>query len=349
MEIDYTSDYNDNVERNGFINKNEILGYVSEEEIFELVFGFKPVEYQYVCSPFRADSSPGAYFQYFNDTLKYIDWGDSYRTHYSCFGVVQRYFNIPNFYQTLVFIKERLINGRNLTKRKVDLIERQPFYKPKPLITFNSRFFVDNDRIFWQKYKISKQNLIDDGVFPVSKYSVKNSKVGDYTNTVYTLCYAYTEFESGNKKLYFPYRTGKNRFLSTCTKNDIGGLKSLFKVPQLIITKSYKDYRVLKNKGLNCIWFQNEGSLPDNNILFPIVERYEEVIIFYDNDDTGIKTSNIIATHINNYFPNKARPLYLPIEYLERGVKDPSDMLFKMGEIKLEEFIKENIYERKSS
>lgn len=32
----------DNADRRGFINQNVILEYVTEEEIFELVFGFQP-------------------------------------------------------------------------------------------------------------------------------------------------------------------------------------------------------------------------------------------------------------------------------------------------------------------
>ena len=52
MIFNYSED-----EKRGFIDKDDILKYVSEEDIFELVFGFKPKEFDYVTSPFRNDIS----------------------------------------------------------------------------------------------------------------------------------------------------------------------------------------------------------------------------------------------------------------------------------------------------
>ena len=57
MSIFNISD-NIEVKNKGFIDKDEILKYVSEEDIFELIFGFKPVEYERIVSPFREDNIP---------------------------------------------------------------------------------------------------------------------------------------------------------------------------------------------------------------------------------------------------------------------------------------------------
>ena len=49
--------------KRGFIDKKIILEFVSQEEIFSLVFGFLPEDFQYVTSPFRpSDRSPGCWF-----------------------------------------------------------------------------------------------------------------------------------------------------------------------------------------------------------------------------------------------------------------------------------------------
>ena len=62
----------------GFINKKKILEYVSEEQIFELVFGFEPVECEYVESPFRDDRNPGCWFQYCpSGKLRFVDFANS--------------------------------------------------------------------------------------------------------------------------------------------------------------------------------------------------------------------------------------------------------------------------------
>ena len=42
----------------------------------------------------------------------------------------------------------------------------------------------------------------------------------------------------------------KPRFVTNCTADDVGGVHSIDPFSQyIIITKSYKDYRVIKNQG----------------------------------------------------------------------------------------------------
>lgn len=342
-------DFDDLNNVKGFLDKDKILEYLTEEDIFNLVFNFKPEEYQYVCSPLRTDNSPGAYFERSieNNKLYLVDWADSIKVFNDCFDSVQRYFKLPNFYQTLLFIKKNLIDNKNIKpilKFKPSKSSETIKTEIKPDILFVGRGFQDQDKVFWSKYKISKSNLLEDKVFPVSKYVVVNSKKGNSCLQIaYTLCYVYTDFTSKNKKLYFPYKKSGSKFISTCGKNDIGGLRFLFDSPKLVITKSYKDYRVLKNQNLNVIWFQNEGVIPCDSILLPILDRYKEIIIFYDNDKAGIEASKKVCNYINSYYPNKSRSIHLPLELLEQGVKDPSDLIFKKGEQELKNFIYKNI------
>ncbi len=333
----------DNVPRGGFMNKNEILEYVSEQDIYELVFGFKPEEYDKVCSPLRVDLSPGAYFERTptDNRLFFKDWGDPNKSLHDCFDVVQRYFNLPNFYQTLMFVKEHLIDGRNLVKRSI--VIPQTHNKPKKTdITFQSRTFLVSDKIFWDQYEITKQQLLEDRVMAVSKIKIVGKK-GTNISTPYTPCYAYTDFLSGNKKLYFPYREGSKRFLTNCSKNDIGGINHLdLNDPQLIITKSYKDYRVLRNQGYNVVWFQNEGMIPDMEFLAPLISSFSDVIVFFDNDETGLKASHKLVELLQMTF-GVGYSLYLPIELLEEGIKDPSDLIAKKGRQELLNFLNSNI------
>lgn len=333
----------DNTPTGGFMDKNEILSYVSEEEIFELVFGFKPEEYDKVCSPLRVDFSPGAIFRRnpVNNKLFFIDWADTLQSHNDCFNAVQRYFNLPNFYQTLVFIKEHLIDGKKLQKRKELLFEPVKEIK-KTEILFQTRAYLIADKIYWEQYEITKQQLLEDRVMPVSKIKVIGKK-GTNVSVPYTPCYAYTDFLSNNKKIYYPYKQGSNRFLTNCSKNDIGGLSKLdFSDSQLIITKSYKDYRVMKNQGYNCVWFQNEGMIPDMEFLSPLISSFSDVIVFFDNDKTGIEASIKLVNHLQKFF-NTGYSLYLPEELLEEGIKDPSDLISKKGRQELLNFLNSNI------
>ncbi len=336
----YTSEDSQQI---GFIDKHKILQYVTEGEIFELVFGFRPIEFDYVLSPFRKDKKPGCWFERdLEDKLVFRDFNYGDRP-LDCFDVVKIHYKLANFYSVLLFIKENLIDGKNLDiKNPIKVV--QPIIKQPVEILIDTRNFVSRDAIYWTQYGISKQNLIDDKVFPIRKFMLKNSKNGDVKNRVYESCYAITNFPEGRKKLYFPYRKGGSRFITNCKKNDIGGINSIPSLGrQLIISKSYKDFRVLSNLGKYCIWIQNEGMLPDHDILIPIIKGFQEIIVWFDNDNAGITASIKFKEHISSKINNTVRSIYLPEELNLKGVSDPSDMYCKMSKQHLINFINSNV------
>lgn len=345
MSKNLVFNFNDDiVPQGGYLNKNEILDYVSEEEIFELVFGYKPEEYDMVCSPLRADHSPGATFHRApNGKLYFLDWADTEITHNDCFNVVQRYYNLPNFYQTLTFVQDHLLKGKILVKRERNIL-LPANQRKKTEIYFQSRAYLISDKIFWERYYITKQQLLEDRVLPISKYKIDTRNKGSFTSMAYTPCYAFTDFASGNKKLYFPYKTGDKRFLTNCSKNDIGGINHVdLSDKQLIITKSYKDYRVLKNQGYNTIWFQNEGMFPDDEYLIQIIQQFPDIIIFFDNDETGIKAAYKLKEKLESLGAINPYVLHLPTFLLSESITDPSDLIYKKGQEELTNFLNTNI------
>lgn len=344
----FNSDNND-LER-GFINKDKLLQYVSEEDIFELVFGYKPIPYDYVTSPLRKDNNPGCYFDFRpNGRLCFVDFGGNIRingrdmVNIDCFDAVQLYYNFTNLYSTLEFIYKKLILGSNIKRQpKINNIKRQPKRKKKTEILITTRTLQKKDQLYWEEYGITKQNLIEDNVFPITGYTVKNGKNGDYHRRIYDLCYAYTDFEEGRKKIYRPYQKGKNKFLTNCKASDVGGINKLsFAGHNLVISKSYKDYRVLKNLGLDVVWFQNEGMFPEESLLKSLCMTFDYVTVFFDNDETGIKTATKLVDLINSYYSGKAEKIYLPTSLLKHNVKDPSDFYKKYNEKLLIRFLKE--------
>lgn len=338
----YNNFNSDDLDRRGFIDQNTILDYVSQEEIFQLVFGFLPEEYTKICSPFRRDDNPGCWFEKgssYAGKLRFIDYANDFNKPMDCFDAVQQYYKIPNFYLTLEFIYEQLIKGKNKIAERRIAPSITPV-KRKVSILFDSRRFQKRDADYWKRYEITSQNLIDDKIFAVNKYYLTDTKIGNVSSRCYDICYAYTEFKDGKKKLYFPYREGSKRFITNCTKDDIGGL---FILPpfgsQLIITKSYKDWRVLTNNGKNAIWIQNEGMIPSDELLFGIVKNFTNVLVFFDNDAQGTKSSKIISDKINSHFRNKSNSLWLPESLLQEDITDPSDLLYKKGKPTLQQFL----------
>jgi hypothetical protein len=326
----------DNLDRRGFISKESILQLVSQEEIFKLVFGFIPVEFDLVQSPLRKDRTPGCWFEYHMEKLRFIDFANSNvvkgikLSNMDCFDMVTVYFNLPNFYLTLEFIYNSLIKGKEISRPIVNNTGIIKEAKPKVKILIESRPFSIADRDYWKQYNIKKKDLIEDKVFPVKKFYALNTRAGHIISDCHDLAFSYNDFPEARKKLYFPMRTGKQRFLTNCTKNDIGGITSLLTYgKELIITKAYKDYRVLKNSGKNVIWFQNEGMIPNDTIINKLVNHFENIIVWFDNDQAGITASEKIKLHINNIVPCKAKNLWLPERGLEVGIKDPSDCIAK--------------------
>jgi hypothetical protein len=333
----------------GFIDKNKILEYVSEKQIFKLVFGYEPIVYQYVTSPFRIDNTPGCWFEYSpKGELKFVDFANAdvingiKMLNIDCFDAVQVYYKLGNFYKTLEFIKEKLIDGKNI-KHNIRVIK--PKVKEDVEIYVEARNFDSRDKRFWSRYGISKQNLVDDGVFAVKRFNLLNTRKGDILKRVHDPCYSFSNFDDGRKKLYRPFKKGSGRFITNCKADDVGEIDSLVEYgKQLVISKSYKDCRVLRNEELNSVWFQNEGMIPSDEILIPLCKRFTDIVVFFDNDNAGITASKKVSDYINKSFPGKARNLYLPEHLnLERNISDPADMYYKMGSKHLQQFLKEKL------
>lgn len=332
-----------------FISKGKILKYLSQEQIFSMVFGFMPVVDEYVLSPFREDNTPGCWFSYDgNEVLKFTDYGNSETIggiamkNIDCFNAVQIHYKLPNFYKTLEFLKHRIIN-ENL---QIQVAQKKPGNpKKKVKISIQGRNFSLKDKRFWEPYGISKQNLIQDKVVPVKILRLFNTKNGDSVQRLEKLCYGYTGFQEQRKKLYFPYEKGNKKFITNCQQDDIGEILSLPVTGEtLILSKSYKDCRVLRNFGYNSIWLQNEGMFPSNSILITLGKRFKHLAVFFDNDPPGIKAGEILTKKINILHRFKAYQVHLPTElYEKRGITDPADMLKIKGEKHLFNFLKENI------
>ncbi len=342
----------DDIAESGFISKDKILEYVTQEDIFQLVFGYEPVEFEYVTSPFREDNNPGCWFEIDLNTnkLRFTDFADTRvingvkMSNIDCFDSVMVYFGLPNFYKTLEFIKAKLIDGKEIKHDIVHKVYTKPKkkVKKKVKILMNTRDFYMVDKIFWQdRYGITKENLIEDKVFPLRKFKLFNTKTGDHMFRTNDIAYGYTEFKSGNKKIYRPKKKGNRRFITNCDADDVGGMNSNIKSGRLlIITKSYKDYRVLKNLGLNVRWLQNEGMFPKSQEFWELISNFDRVVVFFDNDPAGIKAAGNLVDLINFTEINKASMIHLPIDLLSKGISDPSDLVHKKNIQELISFLK---------
>jgi len=329
-----------------YLSIDYILSLVTQEDIFLMVFNSLPEEYEYVTSPLRPDNSPGCWFAWYNDKLRFNDfanWGVYNRIslkNIDCFDCVQVFFKLKNFKDTLKFIKTNLIDQyttSELLERKNKVTTVKKTNKKKFSLFALPREWQVRDEYYWNLYGITINQLKKDRVFPVSRLILKNTRKGNINLTINDIGYIYTDFTSNNRKVYLPTR--EKKFISTCTEDDIGGINNL--VPfgrKLVITKSYKDYRVLKNQGLNVLWFQNEGQVPSYDKLKYILNSFRSIYLFFDNDFAGLLALTTVKEKLLSY-SNTLNIICLSVPK-SKYVSDPADYYKHKGKAALTQLLK---------
>lgn len=281
------------------VTESMVLEGCSEEQLFGIVFGFIPDTNRYYCSPVRQDRNPGCYFKNFKGKLYFIDFTENSPVK-DCFSMIQQKFNLKTYDDAVAYAYELMVEGV-LKKLKKDTKEGIPSRKRNDsmqcTIAFLPRDWNVLDKKYWQQYGISLQGLEQDGVFPVKRYLISylvESTIVDLNE----LCYAYTRFRDNRIKLYFPLRKGRNRFLGNCKKNDIGCVGTDNGSDRVVITKSYKDAKVLCNL-LNeqVLWVQNEGILPDIETILEST-RNRRIHLLFDNDNAGKAASKRFFNYV---------------------------------------------------
>jgi hypothetical protein len=268
------------------LDKVEIKQLYGEDNIFRIIFEDDICLDKKYLSPFRKDNHPSCTFIIGrNGSLLFCDWADvpCFR---DCIQAVMESFNLT-LADSLSFI-DNYFKSTEKNRKKVikEYAEKQRQSYP---ITFKSRKFIKKDIEYWKQYNITPIQLAQDKVYAVDSFKVYSSRLNgfSYVDCKKEICYVYTEFKD-HQKVYFPNRK-KLKWFTNCTKNDVGNIRNIETTGNyLIITKSYKDCRIIRNYGyVNTIWFQNEGMFPDIQILQDLIVRFKRIYVFFDNDSGG--------------------------------------------------------------
>jgi len=326
------------------ITAQHILTKITQEQIFQFVFE-KPISLtSRYTSPFREDKRPGCFFtQREDNTIIFVDFAeDKGFTHRSCFQAVMDKYNV-SYSQAIEVVLDNFhlsynISDYDLTKIINNSYNYNSRYKGDRASTGTTISYVKSeyerrDVINWNKFLISTKDLESDNVFATHRFTIdKHDNKPKKVFNIYNLCYAIDFIDA--VKIYQP-QSIDYRFITNCNENHIGNINNLpLFGDELIIQKSYKDHRVLRNiiDGINVIWLQNEGVIPDDFILFNLLERFKRITIFYDNDLKGIEKALILANYLNNIRIDSTRIIHLP-NNLDRKMnwKDPAEFVYKEG------------------
>ena len=80
---------------------------------------------------------------------------------------------------------------------------------------------------------------------------------------------------------------------------------------------------------------------PDKDKLDAITSTYKKVVVWFDNDSTGLKASNKLCQLASKSHKDVSK-IHLPIRCLKKGIKDPADAISK-DNLFFHNFLKTNL------
>lgn len=318
----------------------QVLQRVTELQIFEFVFEHELRADGKYTSVFREDNSPKCYFSQADDgKLMFVDFGDPFKTHRDCFNAVMEKYNVSlrmaiDIIASKFGLSKVAVDYQSVSYNKATNEGRQKQHIDT-VITYTKRDYDKKDVLFWSQFFITKEQLKEDNIFAISKFSMKSRK-GTLSITKFNYCYAFDFIDAVT--IYQPYSI-EHRFTKSCNENHIGNIDNLpDSGEELIIQKSYKDHRVIRNTitGSNVIWFQNEGCTPDMDILVNLTERFKLITIFFDNDKTGHVAATKLMAIFNTIRSGCCRSVTMPKYNKHKKLyghylKDPALFISKEG------------------
>lgn len=274
---------------NEFTHRDEIYKEYNQEEIFKLA-GLDVVYNRYVCNPFRKDNTPGCFFKWVKTTkgyplLLFYDYTGYFgKACIDSISLLQRVTKY-NELKMLSFIKKKVSKAEN----KIVLSSFSGVEGNRKSIQIRIKK-SNNKTGYFDKFGIPVSFLEKENTFYVEKYwcSTRHDgilRMNRFNNPIKEATIAYCFPSTKNIKLYFPEDDFLN-FYTNCS-DEMWGLEDIKKAQRGIITKSGKDYLLLKYLGYNVVALQSESHYLTEFQLQKIKANWKEVVVLFDNDEIG--------------------------------------------------------------
>lgn len=216
----------------------------------------------------------------------------------SCFDLVMRLNNLT-FPETLNKINSDFVLMLDAEQTPTRLT--RPMVKEVLGYEVKKKPFNEAELSFWLKFGINAEILQRFNVFSLEEFSTTSKTGNPYTVRSNSEKFIFAYENANWVKLYKPLDEKKYKFqyLGTKEPNYIFGWQQLPENSEmLIITGGEKDVMALAAKGFNAISLNSETAKLDISIVNELKLRFNKIVVLYDNDDTGLKQSNILSvTH----------------------------------------------------
>jgi hypothetical protein len=283
------------------ISKNAILAKVNQKEILD--YYLKPYHQHpdlragmNISNPFNPEKQETPSFNIYvstNGNWRYNDFATGDKG--DCFDLVMKLNNL-SFNETLQRINEDM--GLNLE------FSKSPNFEPvKSIITRvikgeDYEVCIGEQKAdaykYYRQYYISMEVCIKYDVFPIVSYSAKSKTGKRYTISSHTDSPIFAYINEGWVKIYRPKAVKGYKFIYYGKKDK----KFIFGMTQLpesgeyvIVTAGEKDVMALYAHGYPAISLNSETARCDNALAEELSKRFKNIIVLYDNDETGVKNA----------------------------------------------------------
>lgn len=326
------------------ISLDDIKSKVSEYEIWKhYCRNFEELDKSFL-SELYDDSRPSCrIYRTADNILLYKDFGTG--KCYNCYNYIQIKYGCTFKEALRIIATDFNISKSNIGINPNLVIGKETFnkvpVKSKSIIDIVSQQWTITDYDYWSQYGITLDLLNEYDVFSVKHVFLhKYNKPTIFNYTKDNPIYAY-RFVSDNRyayKIYFPKADKKYKWLFSGSANDIEGFDQLpLHGDMLILTKSLKDVMCYRMLGYSAISLQGEANKLDAELVRKLLKRFNQIIVNYDNDDQGIKSTEALIINYNfKHF------------YID-DAKDLSDYIKIFGINKAKEIINGKIRERRDN
>ena len=278
------------------ITKEKILSRYSEEQIMEYYLHV-PVKKGLFRSPLRRDKEPTcSYYRNRSGTLIYKDFATG--QHLDCWNLVMTIFSC-DYWQALKIIANDfgIVKNSNIPKNTGKINTNYVKIEDKEMskVQVEIQDFTELELKWWKKYGITLDILKKFNVYSCKHIFLNDQLVA--TSQQHCPIFGYYGGKYQGMELwrcYFPKRTSF-RFLGNWPTKKIQGYEQLPKKGKLlVITKAMKDVLTLYSLGIPAIAPNSETQFISESVLNDLKNRFEHIVVLFDNDRTGISFMNKI-------------------------------------------------------
>lgn len=311
--------------QNDYINKDNLLKQINQENVWSNLLGFNVHIGKHFVNPWRSDTSPGCYLYNSNGIIRLCDFGSRELFHTMDICSILMYIHNISFSESLFYIKKNYLLEQpvsNSYEQNKYTNSFDFFLQVIPRASFDCPIWTKEDKALWEVIEVTRDDLYEEDVWPVHSFRMNSHNDPHVVKKYYAQAPSYVTFIDGLSKIRL-YGRDKIRFISNFTSSTIGGKTPIHHDKLLIVTKSLKDYFVFTKIGYQCRYIHNEGILLNSNLI-NFLNKFDEVLFFMDNDQTGIYNAKRYAGLVKNGIAG-----YIPEVFNVQGIKDPYEFCEK--------------------